>query len=201
MPKILHLVLQLLLSIGTNGDIIPKDRRWVLKKLNVDFDLCPTELVLTAGYSILNLHFNLRRHVFSIDDLNTLGTQIESLQIHVQRLFWLKQLLLGELKPSGSRKLHYIEHYPETILNFGPTVYYDMTRFERAHAEIIKPVFRQTSRRFREIQHAMLEHLKKIHQVDRVSDFLLNQKICEEVASNSSSNSDEDLCRILQSYF
>jgi len=201
MQKMPHLALQLLLAIGIKGDIVPKDHRWVSKKFAVDFALCPTELIISAGYSILNLHFNLRRHEFSIPMLNTLAEQIESLQIHMQRLFWLKQLLLDVLKPCGSRKLHYIEHYPEAILNFGPPTYYDMTRFERAHAEIVKPVFRKTSRRFREIQRAMLDHLKKIHQINRVCKFAENSPKNDENISNSTVNSDDEEQQILLSVF
>lgn len=149
--KLPSLILQIILSISTSGDIIPVGLEWPSKHIDQKLwscnNLCVTEIVISAGVAILDFHYTLRKEAFRSSELPNLRHITANLQIHVLRMFSLKQVLLNSTATYGAIKLHLIEHYPDTIREYGRPSNYDMVAYEFSHKEFAKNIFRKTSGR------------------------------------------------------
>jgi len=138
------LVLQLLLAIGFDGDILPNTKNWEsakypkLKKFG-----SLTDVVVSAGFIVLDLFYTLSRKEFTLGQLQELKELISTAQTHLHRLFTVKQLLIGSKKPYGGIKLHMLYHFVVAILYFGSPKVFDMIRFEKKHRVAAKIPFQK----------------------------------------------------------
>lgn len=161
-----HLITQLLLCIGIkkSGGVLPVGKKWCRKFLSSNGnggssrlpDFCISEAVLTSGYVLLDLHFNLKRTVFSNTQLQQLNDVIVNAQFHTLRLYALKQILLGSTKKYSGIKMHALTHMPGCIALYGPPYIFDMVKYDHMHIQYVKQKFRQTSRRYSDLLEKML---------------------------------------------
>lgn len=162
--KLPHLILQVLIAIGIEGDVLPNHPGWFRKQFpqeRCQFNL--SETVLCSGITALDFHYNLRRTEFTEELLSGLRLLIPNVQLHMLRCFALKQILCKSTKAYGGIKLHIIEHYPDCIEQFGPPQLFDMIRYDHLHISLAKDVFKQTSKRFKNMSKAMLNKVSIIH--------------------------------------
>lgn len=130
-----NLLLQILLCIGTTGDILPNLSKW-----NTDFNnklKFPiqdigniTEIVHSSGFLVFDLYKTLERSHFSFSQIMYLQQTVKTLQVHMHRLFALKQLLCNSNKPYKGIKLHIIKHIIDGIVLYGCPHVFDMIRFD-----------------------------------------------------------------------
>lgn len=174
-----HLIMQLLLciSIKRNGGVLPIGKQWCRKFVQPHAEtrgvrmpeFCVSETVLTSGYVLLDLHFNLKRTVFSNTHLQQLNDIIVNAQFHTLRLYALKQILLGSTKKYAGIKMHALTHMPGCIALYGPPFVFDMVKYDHMHIRYVKQKFRQTSRRYCELSEKMLQ---------KVGSIVLSRLIC-----------------------
>lgn len=104
-------------------------------------------IVLRAGFCVMDLHLTLKRPSFRRDAIAELTDAIHSHQLHLLRMFCLKQILLRTRKPLRSTKFHLVAHMPRMIELFGPTQYFDMRQYEASHIPYAKRIYAISSRR------------------------------------------------------
>lgn len=180
-----HLILQLLLAIGIKGDILPTGTTWCRRHINWNSmnesvkPMCVTEVVLTAGFALLDLHFNLKRTCFSNTDLQELDDVIVNSQFHILRMYGLRQLLLQSTKQYTGIKMHVTSHFPSCIALYGPPFMFDMVRFDHLHIISAKEKFKSTSRRYSAVAEYMLSKVTRtMYYVQKLYVMLVNLKKC-----------------------
>lgn len=87
-----------------------------------------SDAIYTSGFMALDLHKTLSRKEFSLDQLSQLKDMINTLQVHMMRLFTLKQAVIGSDKPYRGIKLHMLTHFVDSILYWGCPAVFDMIR-------------------------------------------------------------------------
>ena len=161
------LVLQMMLSIGILGDIIPNNYND-----NALGNLL--EVIQISGFKLLDLYFNLSRdkidktlHLPALSEACKgelkFGYIYTCIYTHIYVLIYIymfigtvyymllqhcfRQKLLGDHRKKDGIKWHMILHMPFYINYFGPSHLWDMVRYEKAHGGV-KETFTNTSQRF-----------------------------------------------------
>lgn len=144
-----HLILQIFLTIGIKGDILPNESSWTKKFLknadNIEFSICET--VLTTALVLLDLYFILRKPYFSEANLSQLADTVCNVQFHMLRLWSVKQFVHNTRKKYSGIKLHILSHLPQCIAYFGPPYVFDMVKFDHLHVKYAKNRFKETGGR------------------------------------------------------
>jgi len=126
------LVIQMILCIGTTGDLLPNKQNWIPKSGNyIKFNHLGniTEIVMSCGYMVLDLYLALQREEYSLDQLRTLFEMCRTAQVHLHCLYMLKQFLCNSTKPYCGIKVHMLGHFPTCIWLYGMAKIFDMIRF------------------------------------------------------------------------
>jgi hypothetical protein len=91
----------ILLTIGVGGELVPNTK--VLNGISPSDPVYKlgsiSDAIYTSGFMALELHKTLSRKEFSLDQLSQLKDMINTLQVHMMRLFSLKQAVIGSEKP------------------------------------------------------------------------------------------------------
>ena len=128
------LVLQLVMCIGTKGDIVPNTTAWNNKfSKTLQFSIQNigniTEIIYSSGFLVFDFYKTLQRSVFSLTQIRHLQQTVKTLQVHMHRLFSLKQRMCNSNKPYKGIKLHIIKHMINGIMLFGSPFVFDMIRY------------------------------------------------------------------------
>lgn len=159
-----HLILQMLLTIGIRGDILPNESSWTKKYLRdvKDMHFSVSETVLTSAIVLLDLYFILRKPYFSERNLVQLSDSICNVQFHMLRLWSLKQFVHNTRKRYSGIKLHILTHLPQCIAYYGPPYLFDMVKFDHLHVKYAKNRFRETGGRHVQVG---LQMIKKVSHI------------------------------------
>jgi hypothetical protein len=170
------LVQELLLAIGTMGEIVPNTKNWNGREAagSPIYNLGNiTDAIFTSGFMALDLYYTLSRSEFSIQQLRELKEMTKTLQVHMMRLFSLKQAMIKSKKPYKGIKLHMLIHFIDSITWWGAPKVFDMIRFEKAHRKFAKLPFKKISKRLATIMEEMMNRLNRGRLIDmlyRLSD-------------------------------
>ena len=151
--------------------MLPTDPEWWAKEGNVTrtslWAVSIHSSVVRAGFAVLDLHYNLRREAFSASLLKGLEESVSNVQVHMLRMFAIKQLLaasdasqVGDKLYAGIKE-HMLQHFPRSINLYGPTIAFDMIQFERAQIKYAKQPYRKTSGRHSGVNDAMMRQVCK----------------------------------------
>jgi hypothetical protein len=126
-PCLLQLIL---LTIGVGGELVPNTKVWNgLSPNDSIYKLGSiSDAIYTSGFMALDLHKTLSRKEFSLNQLSQLKEMIKTLQVHMMRLFTLKQAVIGSEKPYRGIKLHMLSHFVDSIMYWGCPAVFDMIR-------------------------------------------------------------------------
>jgi hypothetical protein len=128
------LLLQMLMCLGTKGDILPNTTKWNSKfGIKLAFGLGNigniTEIVYSSGFLVFDFFKSMQRSDYSITQIRDLQQIVKTLQVHMHRLYSLKQRLCNSNKPYRGIKLHIIKHVVDGILLYGVPDVFDMIRY------------------------------------------------------------------------
>jgi hypothetical protein len=127
--KLKSLLLQLLLSIGEQGHIVPNNAQWFQKKTGLSkrlFIANITDVIISASSTALQFAVMLRAKRTSKQHLECLDYMEQVTHYHHIRLQILKRILFHKMKTGqtvipnikdikGGNKEHYFYHYKEAI--------------------------------------------------------------------------------------
>ena len=146
--KLKSLLMQMMFSIGEQGDLLPNTANWFAEKTNLSrqfFCANITEVVLSACASALEFSTMLKAGSTTKEHLVVLDYVEKVTHYHHIRLAVLKRILHG-LAKSGSvivpelsimktgNKEHYFWHLKEAIKKFGPDIrIFDTEASEKLH--------------------------------------------------------------------
>jgi hypothetical protein len=143
--KIPCLLFQLLVSISSDGLIIPNDLQW--SKDHGIIHRNATDVIMKAGCMALELVLFFKVQYISNKNLQKLQMLISSTVEHVNILFDFKNSLLNNKSFFGGIKIHALFHTLEQIQWNGIPDVTDTMVFERAHCEDAVELFQQSSKR------------------------------------------------------
>lgn len=126
-PYLLQIIL---LTIGVGGDLVPNRKGWNgISPSSPIYKLGSiSDAIYTSGFMALDLYYTLSRKEYSLEQLSQLKDMIKTLQVHMMRLFSMKQALLGSDKPFQGIKLHMLGHFVDSIIYWGCPAVFDMIR-------------------------------------------------------------------------
>jgi hypothetical protein len=169
-------LLQLILCIGTNGEILPNEDNYFFKikykpkpTKKSDQDPAkkkisneehgrkeyavnvknPTQKFMNAAHSLLDVYFQCKKSEFTETQTEQLRGSIDSMCGHYLLYWELKQVLLVHEadKTLQTRKNHAVQHFPDHALRFGSLIKSDGATWETAHISETTGVWRRTSKR------------------------------------------------------
>ena len=139
---------QLVHSIGRKGVIVPNSNLayYFPDGSGKQITYNPTILILDACFTALAVHALLGRSKLSDSELITLQRLIFLCQLTTQRLFALKQCILGINTPCFVTKSHMLHVFKILIEWFGFTGIFDTDIFESLH-KYVKNLWKNSSRK------------------------------------------------------
>ena len=175
--KLKSLLLQLLLSIGEKGHIVPNKPEWFQQKTGLSkrlFIANITEVIIAASSTALEFAVMLRAKTTTSSHLKCLDYMEQVTHYHHIRLQILKRVLFHKMKTGetvvpnikdikGGNKEHYFFHYKEAIKQLGPDVrLWDTEHSEKLHQPAVKEAHRKSSKRFDGKQMSMALKYKEV---------------------------------------
>ena len=175
--KLKSLLLQLLLSIGEKGHIVPNKTDWFQQKTGLSkrlFIANVTEVIIAASSTALEFSVMLRAKTTTPAHLQCLDYMEQVTHYHHIRLQILKRILFHKMKTGetvvpnirdikGGNKEHYFFHYKEAIKQLGPDVrLWDTEHSEKLHQPAVKEAHRKSSKRYDGKQMSMALKYKEV---------------------------------------
>ena len=175
------MLLQLQISIGFEGIIVPKEKSWCNgKRFSEKWSI--SDVLQNAFSSTIEVMFALAKNHASIKDINYLEYLIYLNQAHILRLQRLSKELqcneAGDALPSkayefGGIKLHMMTHFPYYRYFYGcPSFLFDMELPEHSHLKT-KLAFERTSK----IYDYSLYEMAKVHSDCLHADLLSKRAV------------------------
>jgi hypothetical protein len=113
-----------------DGEIVPNTKNW-----NNTLPSSPiyklgsiTDAIYSSGFVALDLSYTLGRTDYTLDQISSLQTMVSNCQVHMGRLFAMKQALLGSDTPFRGIKVHMLSHFVDAIVYWGCPKVFDMIR-------------------------------------------------------------------------
>lgn len=126
-------------------------------------DFQTRKTVLTALLHIINLTFELRRAEYTTRNLTQLRmTIIPNALSALQDLYLLRQQLKQSRHLFSGIKMHIIMHLDHLIAWFGTPRVWDTDTFESAHKEMVKQLYRRSSKRTPTLEMELLAQVKDV---------------------------------------
>ena len=180
--KLKSLLLQLLLSIGESGHIVPNKTEWFQQKTGLSkrlFVANITEVIIAASCTALEFAVMLRAKETTREHIQCLDYMEQVTHYHHIRLQILKRILFHKMKTGetvvpnisdikSGNKEHYFYHYKEAIKKLGPDVrLWDTEHSEKLHQKSVKEAHRRSSKRFDGKQMSMALKYKEVQIITK----------------------------------
>ena len=180
--KLKSLLLQLLLSIGESGHIVPNKAEWFQQKTGLSkrlFVANITEVIIAAASTALEFAVMLRAKQTTRQHIQCLDYMEQVTHYHHIRLQILKRVLFHKMKTGDTvipniaeiksgNKEHYFYHYKEAIKRLGPDVrIWDTEHSEKLHQKSVKEAHRRSSKRFDGKQMSMALKYKEVQIITK----------------------------------
>ena len=174
--RIVQFLYQFCLNIGVGGSVIPNK--------NIDFTdgfiVNPTEVVLDACLSALELYFLSRGDVFTEKTIDYLGKVVEFCNRSLLKLFKLKSYLLGlpewSTKTPDNIKPHLCTHLPQYIRAMGCPRNFDTDMSEHNHIKDVHLAAKRTGNRADSFEQEMLLHNVYVRRTSELKSVLVSIK-------------------------
>lgn len=109
---------------------------------------------------VLDLYFELRRRAFGSMDVEKLKNCIlPNTLTSLQNVYLQLQVMKNSERIFQGIKLHVLMHMPELILRFGAPINWDTDHFESAHKDMVKQLYKRSSKRVDRIETELLEQV------------------------------------------
>jgi hypothetical protein len=180
--KLKSLLLQLFLSIGEMGHIVPNKAEWFQQKTGLPkhfFVANITEVIIAASCTALEFAVMLRAKSTTHEHIQCLDYMEQVTHYHHIRLQILKRILFHKMKTGltvvpnvseikSGNKEHYFFHYKEAIKRLGPDVrLWDTEHSEKLHQATVKEAHRRSSKRFDGKQMSMALKYKEVQVITK----------------------------------
>jgi hypothetical protein len=173
--KMPSLLWQTMLSIGTDGVLIPNDNDSTYGNV--------TQTIMKACCSALEVYKALSATDVTVSKLAEIHILIKSSISHALDLFHMKQRMLKSDKGIQVFKLHALLHVTTNILLFGTMSYMDTNVFEHAHIKDGVQAFQRSSKRKRTTNKEMTYSIYKRKRIQGLKNRLDNDDSLERTSN------------------
>ena len=174
--RIVQFLYQFCINIGIGGSVVPnKDIEFT-----DGFVVNPTEVVLDACLSALELYFLSRGDVFTEKTIDYLGKVVEFCNRSLLKLFKLKAYLLGlpdwSTKSPDNIKPHLCTHLPQYVRAMGCPRNFDTDMSEHNHIKDVHLAAKRTGNRADSFEKEMLLHNNYVRRTSQLKSLLYSRK-------------------------